>query len=114
MADHVLDTAGLNRIGLRIRKPFHAPSHGSDFSPPVRKLRFDPVCFGILSVVATEISLIRPPISFNVFVLRGVVGDVSTATIFRGVKPFWIADIARPALLAAFPGLALYLTWQMH
>ncbi len=84
------------------------------FFPLVRDLGFDPVWFGILVVVVTEISLITPPVGLNVFVLRGVVGDVSTATIFRGVTPFWIADIFRLALLAAFPGIALYLTWQMH
>ena len=84
------------------------------FFPLVRDLGFDPVWFGILVVVVTEISLITPPVGLNVFVLRGVVGDVSTATIFRGVTPFWIADIFRLALLAAFPGIALFLTWQMH
>ena len=83
------------------------------FFPLIRDLGFDPVWFGIIVVVVTEISLITPPVGLNVFILKGVVGDVSTGTIFRGVTPFWIADIFRLALLLAIPALALYLPSQM-
>ena len=68
---------------------------------------------GIIVVVVTEISLITPPVGLNVFVLRGVVPDVSTGTVFRGVTPFWIADIFRLALLVAIPWLALALPGSM-
>ncbi|MDU8925826.1 TRAP transporter large permease [Alisedimentitalea sp. MJ-SS2] len=83
------------------------------FYPLVTSLGFDPVWFGIIVVVVTEISLITPPVGLNVFVLKGVVGDVSTGTIFRGVTPFWVMDILRLALLLAIPALALYLPSQM-
>jgi tripartite ATP-independent transporter DctM subunit len=76
-------------------------------------LGFDPVWFGIIVVVVTEISLITPPVGMNVFVLKGVVGDVSTGTVFKGVTPFWVMDILRLALLLAIPALALYLPSQM-
>jgi len=79
------------------------------FFPLVIGLGFDPVWFGIVVVVVTEISLITPPVGLNVFVLKGVVGDVSTGTIFRGVTPFWMMDIVRLALLLLIPGIALYL-----
>ncbi|SDO21556.1 TRAP transporter, DctM subunit [Lutimaribacter pacificus] len=79
------------------------------FFPLVTGLGFDPVWFGIIVVVVTEISLITPPVGLNVFVLKGVVGDVSTGTIFKGVTPFWAMDIVRLALLLAVPGLVLYL-----
>ncbi|PRX37317.1 TRAP transporter, DctM subunit [Meinhardsimonia xiamenensis] len=83
------------------------------FFPLVTGLGFDPVWFGIVVVVVTEISLITPPVGLNVFVLKGVVGDVSTATIFRGVTPFWIVDIIRLALLVLIPSLVLYLPNSM-
>ncbi|HAD27641.1 MAG TPA: C4-dicarboxylate ABC transporter permease, partial [Rhodobacteraceae bacterium] len=41
------------------------------FAPLVEGLGFDLIWFGILVVVATEISLITPPIGMNVFVLKG-------------------------------------------
>jgi len=84
------------------------------FFPLVTSLGYDPVWFGIVVVVVTEISLITPPVGLNVFVLKGVIPDVSTGTIFRGVTPFWIADIFRLALLVAFPVITLYLPAAIH
>ncbi len=66
------------------------------------------IWFGIIVVVVTEISLITPPVGLNVFVLKGVLGDVSTGTIFKGVTPFWIADIFRLLLLVLVPTLVLF------
>ncbi|CUH87671.1 Neu5Ac permease [Phaeobacter sp. CECT 5382] len=83
------------------------------FFPLVTDLGFDPVWFGIIVVVVTEISLITPPVGLNVFVLKGVVGDVTTATIFRGVTPFWIVDVIRLALLVLLPSLVLFLPNSM-
>ena len=84
------------------------------FAPLVEGLGFDLIWFGILVVVATEISLITPPIGMNVFVLKGVLKDVSVKTIFKGVTPFWVADIFRIILLALVPGLALFLPSMMN
>ena len=83
------------------------------FFPLVRDLGYDPIWFGIIVVVVTEISLITPPVGLNVFILKGVVPDVSTGTIFRGVTPFWIADIIRLLLLLSIPALSLFLPDQM-
>ncbi|MEM8964310.1 MAG: CpcT/CpeT family chromophore lyase [Acidobacteriota bacterium] len=71
------------------------------------------IWFGIVVVVVTEISLITPPVGLNVFVLKGVVGNVTTATIFRGVTPFWIVDLIRLALLVLIPSLVLFLPNSM-
>ena len=78
--------------------------------PLVAHLGYDLIWFGIIVVVVTEISMITPPVGLNVFVLRSVLPDVSTKTIFRGVMPFVGADVVRLAILVAFPGIALYLT----
>ncbi len=83
------------------------------FFPVVVSLGFDPIWFGIVVVVVTEISLITPPVGLNVFILKGIVTDVPTATIFKGVTPFWIADILRLALIVLIPTLVLYLPNQM-
>ncbi len=83
------------------------------FFPLVIGLGFDPVWFGVIVVVVTEISLITPPVGLNVFILKNVVGDVTTGTIFKGVTPFWIADIIRLALLVGIPALSLFLPSQM-
>ncbi len=71
------------------------------------------IWFGIVVVVVTEISLITPPVGLNVFVLKGVLPEVSTNTIFKGVTPFWVADIFRLTLLILVPAISLYLPSMM-
>lgn len=83
------------------------------FFPVVTSLGFDPVWFGIVVVVVTEISLITPPVGLNVFVLKGVVKDVPTSVIFKGVTPFWIVDIIRLLLIVFIPALVLFLPNSM-
>lgn len=71
------------------------------------------IWFGIIVVVVTEISLITPPVGLNVFVLRGVLPDVKTGTIFKGVTPFWLADIVRLLILLFVPWVSLLLPSMM-
>lgn len=77
--------------------------------PLIDSLGFDLVWYGIVVVVVTEISLITPPVGMNVFVLSAVLRDVRTGTIFKGVTPFWCADIVRLALIVAFVPITLFL-----
>lgn len=79
------------------------------FYPLVASMGFDLVWFGIVVVVVTEISLITPPVGMNVFVLSAVLRDVKTGTIFKGVTPFWCADIMRLALIVFIAQIALFL-----
>ena len=72
------------------------------------------IWFCIVVVVATEISLITPPIGMNVFVLRTVLPDVPLTTIFKGVLPFVASDIVRLALILLLPGLSLWLPSLMR
>ncbi len=67
------------------------------------------IWFCIIVVVVTEIGLITPPVGMNVFVLRGVIGDVPTSRIFAGVTPFLIADFVRLTILIFVPQLSLFL-----
>ena len=89
------------------------------FYPIVSQLDFGPgplgdpesilIWFAVVVVVVTEISLITPPVGMNVFVLRATLPDIPLRTIFRGILPFWIADLVRLSLLVALPMLSLWL-----
>lgn len=79
------------------------------FFPLVRTLGFDPIWFGIIVVVVTEISFITPPVGLNVMVLRSLQPEVSIRTMFAGVFPFVVADLFRLAVLIAFPSITLLL-----
>jgi tripartite ATP-independent transporter DctM subunit len=79
------------------------------FFPLVVSLGFDPVWFGVIVVVVVEIGLISPPVGMNIFVLRTLLPNIPTGTLFRGVLPFMVADCIRLAILIAFPTISLYL-----
>jgi tripartite ATP-independent transporter DctM subunit len=68
------------------------------------------VWFGVVLTKFLEIGMITPPIGLNVFVIKGVVGElVSTTRIFHGVLWFLLADLVVVAALMAFPEIVLYL-----
>jgi tripartite ATP-independent transporter DctM subunit len=79
------------------------------FYPLVAALGYDLIWFGVLVVVVAEVGMITPPIGMNVFVLKSILPEVSLVTIFRGVAPFWVADLLRIGLFVLFPGIALLL-----
>jgi C4-dicarboxylate transporter, DctM subunit len=84
------------------------------FFPVIVHLGFDPVWFGIIIVCVVEIGLISPPVGMNMFVLKTLLPEVSTGTIFSGVLPFMWADVVRLAILIAFPWLSLWLPSLMR
>ncbi len=79
------------------------------FVPVVEGLGYDLIWFGIVVVMVVEISLITPPIGLNVFVLKSMLPDVPLSAIFRGIIPFFIADIVRLLLVVFFPPIAIFL-----
>jgi C4-dicarboxylate transporter DctM subunit len=79
------------------------------FAPVIETLGYDLIWFGVIMVVVSEIGLITPPVGMNVFIMKGVAGDVPLGTIFRGIFPFLIADFARLITLISFPTLSLFL-----
>jgi C4-dicarboxylate transporter, DctM subunit len=81
--------------------------------PVITSLGFDPVWSGVIIVMTVELGLIHPPVGMNVFVIKTVVKDVSFSTIFLGVVPFVLTDIARLVVLIAFPAIALWLPGRM-
>lgn len=79
------------------------------FYPVVINLNYDPVWFGVVIVVVTQMGVISPPIGVNVYVVSGIERDVSLQTIFKGALPFLAALIVAAALLIIFPNIALFL-----
>lgn len=84
------------------------------FYPLVAELGLDLVWFGIVVVIVTEISLITPPVGMNVFVLSGVLKDIKTGTIFRGILPFFAVDLIRLAIIVLFLPISLWLPQALY
>lgn len=77
--------------------------------PVIVKLGFDPIWFGVIIVLVGEMGVITPPVGINVYVIKGVAGEVPLETIFKGVFPFLGAIVVSTAILIAFPQIALVL-----
>ncbi|MFP4037321.1 MAG: TRAP transporter large permease [Desulfobacteraceae bacterium] len=84
------------------------------FYPVVQVLGFDPIWFGVVIVLITEMGVITPPVGVNVYVVYGVAKDVPLMTIFRGVFPMLLALLICNLILLFFPQIALYLPGLMR
>jgi TRAP-type C4-dicarboxylate transport system permease large subunit len=80
------------------------------FYPVVLELGYDPIWFGVIIVVVTQMGVISPPVGVNVYVVAGIERDLPLQTVFRGSLPFLLALVVGTVLLIAFPDLALVLT----
>ena len=82
----------------------------------IQKLRFkgsvhfssDPIWFGIVVVKMCEVCLITPPIGLNCYVVAGVRPDIPLQEVFRGIGPFFIADVITLGVFLAWPEV---ITW---
>ena len=77
--------------------------------PVVLALSFDPIWFGVIIVLVTEMGVITPPVGVNVYVIKGIAGDVPLETIFKGILPFLGALIVTVGILIGFPKIATFL-----
>ncbi len=78
--------------------------------PMFERLHLDLVWLGVIVVKYLEIGLLTPPVGFNVYVIKTVVGDtIPLETIFRGVAWFLGCEVIIMVLLIAFPEISLYL-----
>jgi C4-dicarboxylate transporter DctM subunit len=82
--------------------------------PVVKAMGFSGIWFGILVTKLIEVSLITPPLGLNVYVIKGILPEVDTATIFKGCIPFLIMDILTLMILFLFPQIVLWLPSTMR
>ena len=80
--------------------------------PTMIELGFHPIWYGVIMVRIIEIGMITPPFGINLFGLAGVV-DVPIGTLYKGVIPFFIADLCHVALLVAVPALSTFIPDMM-
>jgi len=83
------------------------------FFPVVSALGYDPIWFGVIIVLVTQIGVVTPPVGVNVYVVKGIARDVPLHVVFRGVMPLLIALIVGTFLMIPFPQIALFLPGLM-
>ena len=77
--------------------------------PAVIGLGYDPIWFGIIVVKMVEICLITPPIGLNCYVVNGVRPDIPLEDVFKGIAPFFIADVITVGVFIAWPETITFL-----
>lgn len=80
--------------------------------PVISGLGFDPVWFGVLIVLMSELALLSPPVALNVYVVQGVTKAPFVAVV-RGIVPFAVVLLIGIAILVAFPQISLILPGMM-
>ncbi|MBX9840291.1 MAG: TRAP transporter large permease [Xanthobacteraceae bacterium] len=79
------------------------------FLKTIISLGYDPVWFGIVVVIQSEIAAISPPVGFNLFVLKSVVPNVNLNDVSNGAMIFVIPMLVAITILTIFPEIALFL-----
>ncbi len=77
--------------------------------PIVTGLGFDPYWFAVIFTVNMEIGLITPPVGLNLYVINGIVPDVSLPTILKGAMPFMLCMVLGIIIMSIFPQIVTFL-----
>ena len=76
--------------------------------PTAVALGIDPVHFGVMAVLNIMIGLVTPPYGLLLFMMMKI-ANVSLATLMHDVLPFLLVMLGALALVAAWPGMVLWL-----
>lgn len=79
------------------------------FHPVILKLGYDPIWFGVLVVLVTQMGVITPPVGVNVYVVSGIDRSTPIQAIFRGAMPFLLALAVAALIILFFPAVATWL-----
>ena len=81
------------------------------FLDALKFFEIDLVWFGIVTVIATEIGLLTPPLGLSVFVVHSTLArpDISLKDIFIGAAPFALAMLFVLIVVIAYPPIATFL-----
>ncbi|MBI4775604.1 MAG: TRAP transporter large permease [Deltaproteobacteria bacterium] len=84
------------------------------FYPIVIDLGYDPIWFGVIIVLVTQMGVITPPVGINVYVVSGMDRETPLELIFKGSLPFLIALIVGTGVLIMLPKFVTWLPDLMY
>lgn len=76
---------------------------------PITDLGFDGIWLGILVVKLIELGMITPPVGMNAYVTAGTTPGLEVEEVFKGLIPFYLADVAIVAVIFTIPELVTWL-----
>jgi tripartite ATP-independent transporter DctM subunit len=81
--------------------------------PLITNLGFDPIWFGVLSMMMVSMGLVFPPVGMIAFVVSAT-ANVNLVKVYKGTSILMIAIILTTILIMAFPQIALWLPATMR
>lgn len=83
------------------------------FFPLAATLGFDQVWFGVITLLALEISFSTPPLGLLLFVMKGVTPNTTMSVIYKSAIPYITCSLLLVALMIMFPQLTTWLPQMM-
>jgi C4-dicarboxylate transporter, DctM subunit len=81
--------------------------------PLITSLGFDPVWFGVLSMMMVAMGLVFPPVGLIAFVVSATAG-VDLVKVYKGTSILMLSLVVTTVLLMIFPQIALWLPARMR
>ena len=81
--------------------------------PLITNLGFDPIWFGVLSMMMVAMGLVFPPVGMIAFVVSAT-ANVSLVKVYKGTSVLMIAIVLTTALIMIFPQIVLWLPATMR
>src|SRR6185295_15590332 len=81
--------------------------------PLITSLGFDPIWFGVMSMLMLSMGLVFPPVGMIAFVVASS-ANVSLVKVYTGTSILMIALVLTTVLLMVFPQIALWLPATMR
>lgn len=81
--------------------------------PTIIKMDMNPVWFGVILVIQSELAQLSPPVGLNLFAVQSIAGDVPMRTIAWASLPYVVMLSVLTFLLYFYPSLALWLVAHM-
>jgi C4-dicarboxylate transporter, DctM subunit len=82
------------------------------FLPLVIKAGYDPLWFGVVFTINTEIGLLYPPIGENIFAVKSIF-KTKSSELFKAIAPFLAIETIFLLIIILWPSLSLWLPAQM-
>jgi C4-dicarboxylate transporter DctM subunit len=77
--------------------------------PVAQSLGIDPIWFLVLQGIAINLGNMTPPVGINLFVLKGMVPELSMRDIYLGALPFALGNVFSLAIVFVLPFTATWL-----
>ena len=81
--------------------------------PLITSLGFDPIWFGVVSMMMVAMGLVFPPVGLIAFVVSATAG-VDLMKVYKGCSILMLAIVVTTVLLMIFPDIALWLPRTMR